>query len=499
MERATPRATPLQRYLRGDRAAPPEPRIRQHAHAGRAAVPGAVAHQRRLELPIALHHGSLDADAAAQGRGGDGGGHAEGGRRHLDARPRHRLGRRRSRDPRRRAQGRKPLHPAHRPRQSPARRALAGAPGAVEPLRGAGMPRRGRCGRGRRAGCGAVAVGRARCAGAARVRHGLRRRRSMPTGFMSRSFRPTPYAALTRANFDRVVDFVTNGGYALKSYDRYAKLKPADDGKLRLAHPRFIESYRLNAGTIVAAPLIKVRLLRRRGKRNRARRSSAVACWARSTNTSSSSCAPGDAFVLARRGRALRGPERDGSLRDPRRAPRIPIIPSYNSGKFPLSTHLAERVRALLADPAMPGSELPDRRRRVAGAAAGPVGHPGARRGADRDVPRRGKCHYLVAYPFEGRLAHQTLGMLLTRRLDRAGAQPSGLRRQRLRAWPLWGLGDVYRHDRDGRLDSRQLFAEDMLGDDLDAWLAESNLMKRTFRQVARDRRPRRAAPPRAR
>jgi ATP-dependent Lhr-like helicase len=30
-----------------------------------------------------------------------------------------------------------------------------------------------------------------------------------------------------------------------------------------------------------------------------------------------------------------------------------------------------------------------------------------------------------------------------------------------------------------------ELFAEDMLGDDLEAWLAESNLMKRTFRQVA--------------
>ena len=30
-----------------------------------------------------------------------------------------------------------------------------------------------------------------------------------------------------------------------------------------------------------------------------------------------------------------------------------------------------------------------------------------------------------------------------------------------------------------------ELFDEDMLGDDLDAWLAESSLMKRTFRLVA--------------
>ena len=33
---------------------------------------------------------------------------------------------------------------------------------------------------------------------------------------------------------------------------------------MRIAHPRFIQAYRLNAGTIVAAPLIKVRLLGRK-------------------------------------------------------------------------------------------------------------------------------------------------------------------------------------------------------------------------------------------
>jgi ATP-dependent Lhr-like helicase len=36
-----------------------------------------------------------------------------------------------------------------------------------------------------------------------------------------------------------------------------------------------------------------------------------------------------------------------------------------------------------------------------------------------------------------------------------------------------------------GRLDLGRLFDEDMLGDDLDAWLAESSLMRRTFRLAA--------------
>ena len=96
----------------------------------------------------------------------------------------------------------------------------------------------------------------------------------------------------------------------------------------------------------------------------------------------------------------------------------------------------------------------------------------------------RGGRHFLVAYPFEGRLAHQTLGMLLTRRLDRAGAKPLGFVANDY-ALAVWGHGDISALIADGRLSLAELFDEDMLGDDLDAWLAESSLMKRTFRLAA--------------
>ena len=165
------------------------------------------------------------------------------------------------------------------------------------------------------------------------------------------------------------------------------RLKAEPDGTLRIAHPRFVEAYRQNAGTIVAAPMIKVRLLGRRSARARRVRSPAAACWARSTNTSSSSCAPGDAFVLAGEVLRFEGLSETEAFVT-RASAKDPIIPSYNSGKFPLSTHLAARVRAMLADRARVG-EAADPRRRVAGAAAAPLGHPRARRGADRDVHAR--------------------------------------------------------------------------------------------------------------
>jgi ATP-dependent Lhr-like helicase len=90
----------------------------------------------------------------------------------------------------------------------------------------------------------------------------------------------------------------------------------------------------------------------------------------------------------------------------------------------------------------------------------------------------RGSREYLVCYPFEGRLAHQTLGMLLTRRLERMRMRPLGFSANEY-ALAIWGLRDM------GGVDMDALFDEDMLGDDLDAWLAESALYKRTFRNCA--------------
>ena len=96
----------------------------------------------------------------------------------------------------------------------------------------------------------------------------------------------------------------------------------------------------------------------------------------------------------------------------------------------------------------------------------------------------RDQRFYLSAYPFEGRLAHQTLGMLLTRRLERAGAKPLGFVATDYSIC-VWGIRDLGRMIKTGELSLAALFDEDMLGDDLDAWLAESWMMKRSFRHCA--------------
>src|SRR5437763_9518496 len=77
-----------------------------------------------------------------------------------------------------------------------------------------------------------------------------------------------PYGALTRADFDATVDFVATGGYALKSYERFAKIKQTKDGSWRITHPRIAQRYRMNVGTIVEADMLKVRLVRSRAAKH---------------------------------------------------------------------------------------------------------------------------------------------------------------------------------------------------------------------------------------
>jgi ATP-dependent Lhr-like helicase len=292
-----------------------------------------------------------------------------------------------------------------------------------------------------------------------------------------------PYADLDRATFDRTVDFVATGGYALRAYERFARLKPAEVGRLRLAHPRLAQQYRLNAGTIVDTPTIKVRLVGARGAR--AARPRQPLAGGRVLGEVEEAFVDqlklGDTFVLAGQVVAFLGLSETEAYVS-RAAAKDPMIPSYAGGKFPLSTHLAERVRRMLAD-AQSWDRLPrpvaewlamQRERSVV---------PAADEVLVETFPRA-KRHFLVAYPFEGRLAHQTLGMLLTRRLERAGARPLGFVANDY-GLSVWGLGDIDAMIAEGRLTLAELLDEDMLGDDLDAWLAESSLMKRTFRAVA--------------
>ncbi len=272
--------------------------------------------------------------------------------------------------------------------------------------------------------------------------------------------RAAPYAGLGRATFEAVLSFVENGGYALQAYERFAKLFRDAEGRVHVRNARIARQYRMNIGTIVEAPMIKLRL-------GRGPVLGEVEEWFVST------LAEGDTFMFAGRLlRFLRLREMTAEVADCGRG--TPKVPSYQGARLPLSTGLAARVRAMLHDPAA-WAAFPAPVQEWLAVQQYRSALPGETDLLVETFPRGGRW-YLVAYCFEGRNAHQTLGMLLTRRMERFGMGPLGYVATDY-VLAVWSAHEPHGMD--------ALFDEDMMGDDLEAWMADSSMLRRTFRNVA--------------
>jgi ATP-dependent Lhr-like helicase len=286
-----------------------------------------------------------------------------------------------------------------------------------------------------------------------------------------------PYAHLSWEMFERALDFVSTGGYALRSYERYAKIRKTKDGLWRISHPAFAQQYRLNVGTIIEAPVMNVRMVRK-GKGAVGRGGPVLG---QVEEYFLEQLSGGDTFLFS--GKVLRFEGiRENECMVSEANSQDPKIPSYVGGRFPLSTYLAEGVRAMLDDESL-RVQLPEQVRDWLALQAEKSVLPKRGELLIETFPR-GERHFMVLYPFEGRLAHQTLGMLLTRRLDRAGAKPLGFVATDY-SLAIWGLEDMGAHFARKQPSLATLFDEDMLGDDLEAWLNETWLLKRTFRNCA--------------
>lgn len=283
-----------------------------------------------------------------------------------------------------------------------------------------------------------------------------------------------PYRDLTWEQFEEVVDFVATGGYALRTYDRFARIVRTQNGQWKVRNQHIAQRHRMNVGAIVSAGNLNVRVASRRG-------GGGTRAWVGGRKVGEAEewyfeqLTPGDTFLFAGQIWAFQGITGTDALvthahdKDPK-------IPSWGGAKFPLSTSLADRVRTMVQDRdhwrVLPPDvqewlELQETRSVI----------PDAESMLVETFPR-GNRHFMVAYPFEGRLAHTTLCMLLTRRLDRLGVGPLGFVVTDY-SFAIWSIKPMDRIDLDA------LFQPDILGDDLEAWLEESFMMKRSFRNCA--------------
>jgi ATP-dependent Lhr-like helicase len=276
-----------------------------------------------------------------------------------------------------------------------------------------------------------------------------------------------PYLDLVWEDFEQVVDFVSTGGYALKTYDRFRRIVKGQDGLWRVRNAETAQRHRLNVGAIISPAMLSVRVAGRRGGVGRK--------IGEVEEGMLEMLDPGDTFVFSGQVWRLVGVTNLDVLVAPAND-KDPKMPSWGGSKFALSTFLAKRVRQLMFDERH-WAVLPNDVREWLEAQRDRSLIVGEDEMLLETFPR-GHRNFLVCYPFEGRLAHTTLAMLLTRRLERLGVGPLGFVCNDY-AMTVWALKPL-----DG-LDFDQLFAEDMLGDDLEDWLAESFMMKRAFKGCA--------------
>ncbi|MFJ1300645.1 ligase-associated DNA damage response DEXH box helicase [Pseudomonadota bacterium AL_CKDN230030165-1A_HGKHYDSX7] len=210
------------------------------------------------------------------------------------------------------------------------------------------------------------------------------------------------YADLSRVHWQAVLDFIVQGGRALENYPEFRRVERDEAGRYRVSDRRIALRHRLSIGTITADGAIAVRYLRGGGLG-----SVEEGFLAR--------LRPGERFQFA--GKTLQLVRLEGMVAYVRRAKDgAGPVATWQGGRMPLSTQLAQEVQALYAHP----GEHPEmaaaapllRIQREVSALPAPgrllVEHIGTRRGM-----------HVFVYPFAGRAAHEGIAAIMALRWSR--------------------------------------------------------------------------------
>ena len=267
------------------------------------------------------------------------------------------------------------------------------------------------------------------------------------------------YVWLDDTVWQRVLHFVATGGYALEAYDKFKRIVRDKAGVWRLTHPEHAQRHRMNAGIIVDAEMIEIRF---RNGRSLGKVEEQFAASLRN----------GDTFRFAGMDLEVE------SLKDleliVRGAKSAAQIPSYMGLRLPLTTHLADRVRAMLVDRACWG-RFPDDVREWLEVQDWRSQMPGPDSLLVESFPHA-KREYAVYYTFAGWNANQSLGMLITKRMEERGLMPGGFVANDY-SLAVWGLRPV--------AEPRPLLSPDILAHEFVDWVQDSYLLRRAFREVA--------------
>lgn len=268
------------------------------------------------------------------------------------------------------------------------------------------------------------------------------------------------YSALSRASFDDCLDFCATGGYGLRAYDRWRRLKQDKAGLWHLRDPRSSQRIRMNIGTIQDTEVLKVRM--RRGGKPLGEVEEGFAA----------SLTQGDTFLIG--GKVVRFEGlREMSVEVSRAPGRKPKIAVFMGTKFSNSTQLCARIMRMFQQPDW--SNLPAHTAEWLGTQQAVSQLPQPGRLLIESFEHDSREHVCI-YGFAGRNALQTLGLLLTQRMETLGLQPLGFVATDY-ALMIWSVKPLR--------DPAPLFTGENLRADFEQWLAGNAVMKRTFRASA--------------
>lgn len=269
-----------------------------------------------------------------------------------------------------------------------------------------------------------------------------------------------PYRCITLEEFSEALEFVSTGGYSLKGYGKFHQIIKGIDGKYRPVNKMLKTIWRMNVGTIVEAINVRVKLKSGRYLGN-------------IEEYFSQSLSRGDTFIFGGMLLEFYNLEKNTLVVIPKYSGE-PKIPSFVGGRLPISETLADEVRKILETEGNWknfDNEINYWLKRQINVSGIPK-----RESLFIEIFKRGNRYYSVAYCFEGRKAHQTLGMLITKRMERLSLSPIGFVANDY-AIAIWS--------KKCPKNLEVIFNLDILGDDLEEWLEETSILKRSFRMIA--------------
>ena len=268
-----------------------------------------------------------------------------------------------------------------------------------------------------------------------------------------------PYSGLTEEVWRRVLEFISTGGYSLRAYDKFKRLIEESPGRWRITRPQVAAQHRLNAGVIVDNPMMEIRFANGRN-------------LGKVEESYGATLVIGDRIFFAGLGlEVMRFKDNEITVRASSGEGRLV---TYGGQRMSMSTHLADRVRGYLAND-RDWHRFPDDVREWLEVQKHRSILPQPHELLVETFPHKGR-HFMVVYSFEGWNAHQSLGMLLTKRMETAGLKPLAF------VANDYGIAVA---SLEPVTDPRPLFSPDILEQEFVEWVEQSHLLKRAFREVA--------------